>query len=86
MKTVIVIILGFCTGSLLVENWLLKKELAAKIPASYYKSNLSRQEMKEALYKSTNDTISMIVPGDTSVMPYLIKRPADPIQCEYVRR
>lgn len=86
MKILIIVILSLCIGILYTRNRLLKKELASKTPVPYYKSNLSREEMKEALYNSTNDSISMVVPGDTSVMPYLIRRPADPIQCEYVRR
>lgn len=41
--------------------------------------------MKEALYNAVNDSIAIMIPYDTSVMPYLIKQTAK-VQGEYVRR
>lgn len=41
----------------------------------YYKTDLSRKEMIEGLKKAVKfgSGYAMIIPGDTTVMPYLIK-------------
>lgn len=38
-----------------------------------YRSNLSREEMSDLLMKVTGKDIAVFIPGDTTVMPYLIK-------------
>lgn len=38
-----------------------------------YHTNLSRQEMSDLLMQVTGKDIAVFIPGDTTVMPYLIK-------------
>lgn len=52
---------------------------------SHYRTNLTREEMKEHLSRAATDSILVMIPGDTSVMPYLIKA-VNEVPCEVVRR
>jgi hypothetical protein len=66
--------MSVCIGLLYVNNRILADNRALIIKRStYYKTNLSREEMKHALYLSVNDSTAIMVPGDSSVMPYLIR-------------
>jgi hypothetical protein len=60
----------------------LKEEL--RRCSGQYRTNLSREEMIQLLQPVAVGSIALYTPGDTSVMPYLIK--ADKIECEVVRR
>lgn len=72
MKNAIIVFLLICIGVLYFKNKLLDKQLRHK-PVVYYRTNLTREEMKDQLSKVVTDSIALLVPGDTSVMPYLIK-------------
>lgn len=84
MKIIIIVALLLCIGNLYIRNRILNTELVNK--NKHYRSNLSRDEMKQALYDAINDSISLMIPADTSVMPYLIKRPVKNLEGEYVSR
>lgn len=62
----------------------MKRKLGLTIK-SYYHTNLTRDEMKEALTNAVNDSICVMIPYDTLVMPYLVKQQAKALG-EYVRR
>lgn len=81
MKIAIILFLFACTVFLYFDNLYLKKRL--EIKPSYYQTNLTREEMKEVLHESINDTIALVIPGDTSIMPYLIKQ-NKAVQCDLV--
>jgi hypothetical protein len=80
MKNAIIVFLITCIGILYFKN----KQLRNK-PVVYYRSNLTRDEMKEQLSKVAIDTIALMIPSDTSVMPYLIKATKE-VRREVVRR
>jgi hypothetical protein len=84
MKNAIIVFLLICIGVLYFKNKVLDKQLKRK-PVVYYQTNLTREEMKEVLSTVAIDTIALMIPGDTSVMPYLIKSKR-PVPREVVRR
>lgn len=84
MKNAIIALLLFCIGILYIKNWSLNRRLKCKT-TTYYQTNLSREEMKQVLFRVANDSISVMIPNDTSVMPYLIKSVKE-VPREVVRR
>lgn len=81
MKNYIIVLLTIFIGILYLDNRRLKQ--INKLGP--YQTNLTREEMKEALYPAVNDTIAVMIPYDTNVMPYLIKQHKQ-TQGEYARR
>jgi hypothetical protein len=84
MKNATIAFLLFCIGILYMKNWSLNRRLKYKT-TTYYRTNLTREEMTEHLSKAATDSISVMIPGDTSVMPYLIKA-VKGVPCDIVRR
>jgi archaellum component FlaF (FlaF/FlaG flagellin family) len=84
MKNAIIAFLICCMGILYIQNLSLNRRLNHKA-TTCYQTNLSREEMKLALFQVANDSISVMIPGDTSVMPYLIKSVKE-VPCEVARR
>lgn len=78
MKIAIIIFLLTITTHLMLDKRDLKRQLRTR-------SNLTRSEMKEALYEAVNDSIALYIPGDTNIMPYLFKVERE-IEMELVRR
>jgi hypothetical protein len=83
MKNAIIAFLLFCIGILYFDRVFLKRQLKCK--DSHYRTNLTREEMKEQLSRAATDSISVMIPSDTSVMPYLIKAVKE-VPCDVVRR
>lgn len=52
---------------LLINNIQLRRTI------NKYRSNIPREEMADILMKVTGGDIAVFIPGDTTVMPYLIK-------------
>lgn len=73
MKAFIIAILIAISVSLSLENLRLKNQPLQPHCNHYYKSDLSRVEMMHALFNSVNDSIAVLLPADTTVLPYLIK-------------
>lgn len=70
MKLLCILMLAIFMALLLVENFRLEKAVQSR---QRYRSNIPREEMSDLLMKVTGGDIAVYIPGDTSVMPYLIK-------------
>ena len=70
IKEITIAILGIMSIILFRDNISLERKLKDKV---YYKSDLTRAEMVNALKPLCGTRYSLFLPGDTSVLPYIIK-------------